>query len=250
MGSGSYGGGGGGAASRGGGGGGFFGGARGYHFDGGIAVAGVTSQNKIEKGARECLTRLSRNSKDYLVSQFCSPMIRGIFEHLLLLPAPIFQSRTWDNFAKRYGVGNGPGCLVEWADRVATKVEGEEPNAKVRETARVSLDDFLVTALDNDFDIYLQGNGEAIVSQLNPEIFKSASGYFIGKLVWRVLEREGERLPESEEVQLQEVAQRIADRLVEQFEHKFYARDQVTHRDIFRVFGENQEWLVQELRKK
>ena len=111
------------------------------------------------------------------------------------------------------------------------------------------LEDFLLKALGNDIDSYLSADGATIVEKLDESIFKSASGYFLGALVWRVLERDAETLPHDNEALLRDVSQKLADRIVYEFEQKFKNVEQVTHRQIFRVFQENPDWLIGELRR-
>jgi hypothetical protein len=268
MGSGSYGGGGGGGGggsgagggSSGSGGGGSSSGAggrngnraivkmRGYSFRSGRPTSAEVSAAKARDAVRSAFAKLSRDARKYVLAQFCSPMVRRVFEQVFLLAAPVFQDRRWDLVADHFNVGRGRGCLREWVEHVIGEAAAEEPSLKVRETIRMCLEDFLVTALGNDIDTYLSGDGNAVVQRLDKKVFDSASGYFLGALIWRVLEREIERLPETSEAQLRNASQRLADQIVGEFEHKFKS-GQVTHRQIFRVLQDNQEWLVEELRK-
>jgi len=248
MGSGSFGGGGGGGGGGSSGGGGGGGGMRGYSFHGGRGETAASSETKARRTVRDTFAKLSRDSKNYLAGQFCSPMVRRVFEQLFLLPSPVFRDQRWELVARQMGTGSGPGCLHEWVEKVVAEAAGEEPNPKVRETARMCLEDFLITSLDDDIDVYLSGDGQAVVKKLKEDVFKSTSGYFLGALVWRVLEREVETLPQDSEIQLRRASQVVADHLVREFESKFKT-GQITHRQIFRVFQENPEWLIGELRK-
>lgn len=248
MGSGSYGGGGGGTA-YGGGGGGFGGGLRGYRFNGRLPVLTSGSDKKTFNAAKRCFRKLSQNSRPYLLHQFCSPMLRDIFEQVLLIPAPVVRGGSWDFMRERYGVANGRGCLREWAEVIANNSEGKEPLSKVRETARICVEDFLVKAVGDDIDIYMNGDSSTVLASLRAEVFDRASNYFLGALIWRLLEREAESLPLEDEAEVRNVAQKIADGIVDSFEHKFYAKNQVTHRDIFRIFSEKPDWLLEQLRK-
>ena len=230
------------------GGGGGGGGTRGYSFRRGKGKTSASSETRAQQTVRNSLAKLARDSKNYLVGQFCSPMVKRVFEQLFLLPSPVFRDRRWELVARQFGTSSGPGCLHEWVEKLVAEAASEEPNPKIRETARMCLEDFLITALDDDIDVYLSGDGDAVVKKLSEDRFKSTSGYFLGALIWRVLEREVETLPQDKELQLRQTSQVLADRLVHEFERKFKTGP-VTHRQIFRVFQENPDWLIGELRR-
>lgn len=260
MGSGSYGGGGGGSGGGSGGGIGAGGtgrnggragavvGMRGYSFRDGRTTAIETSGARAQEAVRNAFAKLSRDSQKYLLAQFCSPMLRQVFEQVFLLPAPVFRDRRWDLVARQFTIGSGRGCLREWVEHVIAEAAGSEPNPRVRETIRMCLEDFLVTALGNDIDAYLSGDGSSVVRKLDERVFKSTSGHFLGALLWRVLERELERLPETSETQLRQASQKLADKVVGEFERRFKT-GQVTHRQLFRVLQDNRDWLLEELRR-
>jgi hypothetical protein len=233
MGSGSYGGGGGG-------GGGWSGGGGGYSFSGGAVVTKGVSTQKVQTVAFETLCKLP---KDYLRKQFGSPLVESVYEQLFELTVHVHLNRTWKGVAERYGVDDGPGCLLRWVEAVMAKFEHLEPNVKVRETALSCLEDFLITALGHDIDAFFAGTGDVVMAKLDEKIFKSTAGYFLGLMIWRILEREREATPEAVEVQLKEIAQQKADHIVANFEREYYAKDQVTRRQLFTVIRNNPDWF-------
>jgi hypothetical protein len=220
---------------------------RGFLFRDGRARVAAVSQNKAADAVRKAFAHLSRNAKQYVLAQFCSPIVRTVFEQIFLLAPSIFQDRRWDLIARQFNVSSGAGCLQRLVERIVVDAAAQEPNVKVRETIRMVLEDFLITALGNNIDLYVSGDGEAVVKAMDEKVFKSASGYFLGALIWRVLERETESLPAYSTSQLRLAAQESADRIVAKFETRFKV-GQVTHRQLFRIFQDNSEWLLEELR--
>jgi hypothetical protein len=187
-------------------------------------------------------------NRDYLTAQFCSPLIRAVYEEIFRLSVEAFQNHTWKGLARDYGVSDGPGCLAEWVQEVLRRHNAEEPNEKVREVASVCLEDFVMKALGDNPDLYLSASAEEVLATLDRKVFESTSGHFLGTLIWRVVEREGERLPPAFETRVSEGATQIADRIVKSFEENFYAKDQVTHRDLLRIVSENFSWFLKGLR--
>lgn len=92
------------------------------------------------------------------------------------------------------------------------------------------------------------------MAKLNQKFFKSTSAHFLGILIWRLLERQGESMTDEVQMQLQDVTQERADRIIRSFEKKFLHskfrdREQVTYRDLFLIVQENMPWFVEELRR-
>ena len=235
MGSGSYGGGGGGGGGWAGGGGG-----GGYTFKGGEVVTRAASARAIETAAFETLCKLP---KEYFQKQFGSPLIEEAYKKLFDLSVQIFVNHDWAGVARRYGVDDGPGCLVRWVEAVVTESEQAEPDVRVRETALGCLEDFLVVALNYDIDVFYSGTASEVMAKIDEKVFKSTSGYFLGHLIWRILERERNATPEAVEFQIKEVAQKTADRIIADFEAKYYAKDQVTHQQLFSVIRSHPDWF-------
>jgi hypothetical protein len=247
MGSGSYGGGGGGGSGSGGSGGGGGGGEsqRGYKFKDQELVSQAQSAGAIAASIAQIFGSLSRDAKSYEIKQFCSPLIVNVFEALFRFPIAM-QDRSWKIAGDLFNVDDRPGCLVRWVDKLIASIP--EPDRRIRETARVCLEDFLVTALRNDTDLYFQGSGAQIISALDPNVFKRTANRFLGWLIFRVLERERERVPAVKEAALRQAGQNLADSVVGAFEQKFHGKNQVTYRQLFRVFSENSDWLRERLR--
>jgi hypothetical protein len=192
---------------------------------------------------------LKRIPREYLEMQFCNQLVRSAYEQLFRLSVEIFQNKSWAGVAKYYGVAEGAECLRRWSSAVIAKYQAEEQNRKAQEVARVCLDDFLMLALDNDYDLFLSGSCNEVLRALNRKIFDSTSGYFLGLMIWRIVEREREGHPERIETYLRKSSQRRADKIIRSFEYKFKDRNQTTYRHLFRVICENFDWFLGELRR-
>lgn len=217
----------------------------GIHFNNGVLIIDDFTASDIENDVRNIIAALP---KEYVEKQFCNPMIRAVYEQLFNLHVEVFQNRSWEGVAKRYGVPDGPGCLRRWSRAVISQYQTVETNRKAQEVARICMDDFLMLSLNNDVDLFISGSSEEVLKKLRQKVFDSTSGCFLGLMIWRIVERERERLSESKETQLREAAQKRADYVVRRFENKFYAKEQITHRDLFRVICENLDWFMEELR--
>ena len=244
MGSGSYGGGGGGGGGTGGTGGNAAG--PGYRFKAGKLFSRKKARSTLEKEVHQTIRKLP---KEYLMNYFASSLLRGVYEQLFQLSVEIFQNKSWKGVAKNYGVGSGEGCLTDWVDAVVKTFQTSEPNQKVRETVRICLEDFLTRALGNDPDLLLYGSSADVLKKLDQKTFNSTSAFFLGNVIWRLIERERESEPTEVEHNLWGVAEDKANQIVDSFSRKFRGKEQTTYRDLFKIIQQNNDWFLQELRK-
>jgi len=235
MGTGTFGGGGGGGGS----GGGF------ARLGGGSLLAAPPSVDELRDHMASALAGVNRS---YLEAQFCSPLLRAVFEELFRLSVEVFQNHSWEGVARDFGISDGPGCLAEWVAAVLARHGAEETNEKIRQVALICLEDFAIKALGDDPDLYLSAPAPEVLARLDRKVFDSTSAHFLATLIWRILEREDEALPAALETRVSEVATQVADRVVAGFEAKFYGKGQTTHRDFFRIACENFPWFLKELR--
>jgi hypothetical protein len=240
MGSGSFGGSGSGGSGGGGG-----SGVGGYRSEGGKMVSSAPSLSKVEKEVTKIRGKLP---KDYVLRMFCSPMIRAVYEFLFEVAVHVFQNRSWKGLDDRFGVPVGPG-MSRWITAVLANYDAGEGDQKVIANARLALEDFFLAALNNDTDLFNSGTAERILSALDKKIFESTSGYFLGFLLWRVIDGELEAPAATTEHHLLTITQKLADRIIHSFESKFYAKGQTTYRDLFEIVQENPEWFCDLLRK-
>ena len=188
-------------------------GGGGYRFEGGKFKGAAKPRDEVLEKVRKVLQRIDRS---YLESHLTSPLLRSAYEQLFRLRIEIVQSRSWDGLANE--VGSGPGCLAAWVEQLMDAAEEHDP--QVRDLVRMCVEDFLITALGDDPMTYLQGDGRAIVQAADPNVFERTSNHFLGKLIWRLLERESQALTDEEIVGLRVVAQDLADRTIAAFERQ------------------------------
>jgi hypothetical protein len=245
MGTGSFGGFGGGGGS---GTGGFRSGAGGYVSRNGAIKAATIAREQMRAEVRAVLKAMPR---EYVVRYCASPFTQAAFEEMFWLRVELQENQRWDNLHERFGIDGGPGCLFRFAGAIYRIFAPSEPDQRVRESASTSLEDFLLRLVRDDIDVFLHGDAKAVLENLDPAVFKTTSGHFLMFLFWRMLERESERLPPESELQLRDIAQEIADRVIGKFEVRHLGkpygdRAQTTYRDLLRVLA-NEEWFRMEL---
>jgi hypothetical protein len=247
MGTGSAGGGGGGSGGGGGGGGSRARGLVSYSFQDGIASGTEITQHDIRQEISNLLRE--RASAVFLKKQFSSALVAGIYRHLMDLALARAADDPLDHLARSLQVDPGPGFLVRLADAIVSADAGTESDQRIRETARVCLDDFLVLATGNDLDIYTSATQQQVRQHLDRAVLESTLGHFLASLIVRVAERqEIERLSASAQVQLQDDAQRRADHAIARYQQRFSAGDQpARYRDFFEHAQADPDWLLREI---
>jgi hypothetical protein len=210
----------------------------------------LVSKAKITSEVERVLGHLS---KDYLALQFGSAIAERVYEQLFNLNVNIFQNKSWNGVQEKYGIAGGAGCLHNWADAIIEQAGVEEPDSKIRDTVRDTLEGFLLQALEYDDDLYYSGTSDQIIRKLSQKVFSNTSAYFLGIMIWRMMERQGEALRPDVQSQLQDNAQDKADSIVRWFDNnfhnKFYGEKLITHQDLFLIIQENMPSFIKELKK-
>lgn len=245
-------GGGGGSGSGGGGVGGGSATSGGYRFekdkDGRKRIVGITVEEKTVQASIH--RKLRKIPTTYLKKQFGSPLARHIFKELCTFSEWIDMESPCTNLADEYRIEDGPGFLVQWVGALMTMFQHEELNSKMRATARMAAEDFLIRALNDDLDLYVLGACADVLPKLDRRIFARTSRYFLGNMIWRVIEREYERQPRNVQQQMQEECLELAKEIVEVFEERFVKEGKATDCDLFDVIEQQMDWFVQALREK
>ena len=242
MGTGSFGGGGGG------GGGGLGSGGLGPSFQSSDGKPVSVAPN-LDVVSAEVTSVFKKLNKDYIAKQFGSDLIRSIFEELFVFGEAVKSANPCAALKAKYGVSQGEGFLQNWVSLVMKKYSAAEPNVKVRDVARMTIDGFLTKAIGDDEDLYLDGTCQEVVAKIDRNIFHSTSGHFLGLMIWRVVEREYERQQPRVQVRFEEAAQKLANGVIEAFKGRFVDPKNAEYKDFFRVVQENPDWFVQELKK-
>ncbi|GAA3077405.1 hypothetical protein GCM10017600_07790 [Streptosporangium carneum] len=241
MGTGSLGGGG--SGGSGGGGGSGRAGLVSYRFCGGSMSNAKISQNDIRKEISDLLSR--RASAAFLKKQFTSPIVANIYKHLMNLALARTTADPLDRLTEGLQVDSTPGFLVRLANEIVSADASSEPDRRVRETARVCLEDFLILATGNDLDLYTSGTRQEAAQRLKSSVLENTLGNFLASLIVRVVEREEiERLSAEAVLQLQEDAQRRANMAIDSFKSKFPA---YKYRDFFKYVQQEPAWLLREI---
>jgi hypothetical protein len=136
-------------------------------------------KSKVEKEVQRVISHLP---KEYLAKQFGSPMARATYEQLFNLNVNVFQNKSWGGIKDRYGIVGDGGCLRNWAAAVNVRHEMEEPDFKVREMVRDTLETFLLRA-SNDPNLYFKGPSDQIIAKLNQKVFDRTSNNFLGIMI-------------------------------------------------------------------
>lgn len=214
---------------------------------GGGGAGGAAGQ--AQDTLRNALKKQLQFGNPYVTRQFCSPLTDAVYRTLFDLSVIFFINRDWTPIEKKFGVGPGPGCLNALARVIVERAAVNEPDKRVRQVVQLVLDDFFVRALRGDLSTYIGGNAEAVFARLDPKVFKSTSGYFLGFLLLEMIRKAVER-PSSELGDgLREVAQKVADDVVEAFRRTYFQENVVLYNDLFKVACENRDWFFGELRK-
>jgi hypothetical protein len=254
MGTGSYGGGGSGGGGSGGGGGGggratWGGGSwKGYVYNKGKLV--VLKLNK--KGVRKRVKyKLNKISNQYLDNQFGSKLTLTAYQELFTFKRIALSISPCEELRLIYEIDTGPGFLIRWINFVVDSCSSEEHNTKIRDTVQITLEDFFITALGDDtnaINLFLVGDCPDILAKIDKEIFEHIAGFFLSKMIWRVLEREIEAQPDKVQNLYREISEDIADEIIKSFEVN-YKSGKISYSDLFRIIQQNLDWFRRELRK-
>ena len=149
---------------------------------------------------------------------------------------------------RAYNVPDGPGCLAELASAVIAKHATEGIEA-YREVAGSAVLDVLLAAVGDDDDLFLEGDAVAVLAKIDPRVFSTLSGHFIGSVMHRALLRELPPLDEREAPVLRDAAQERADFIIDRLEDKFKGT-QALHRQMLKLAAENEDWFEAKLRQE
>ncbi len=242
MGTGSFGGGGGGSSGIGG----SSSGIGGYYFKDGKPIFVSIDSATAKKEIRLLLCKIP---KDYLEKLFTSPLVRSFYEELFSFSQCTYLKEPCKALATEFKIKEGLNFLIRWVGSIMDKYQKLELNAKFRDIAQICIADILMKALGDDLELYFSGTCAQVLAKIDRRIFKSTSGYFLGNMIWRMLERESERQQLNVRIQIQKESQILADRIIHSFEERFIKSREAHYRDFFCVIKQNFRWFIQELRK-
>lgn len=169
-------------------------------------VSSTVDSDRLDFDVRHILA--SRVRREYFRRQLCSATLEVSFK----LGIELCEDTC--AVAERFEVPDGPGVLPAVVEAVAAEGRAVEPDQRLRDVARNVLEDFLMLAVGDDLDVYLTGDCRQVQAALRDEIAEQAPAQYLGRLLWRLLEREIERLPEDRTERLIELTSQIANELL------------------------------------
>ena len=212
--------------------------------------SGVESSNFTE-AFKNTIQKLKSHSGDYLQRQVTNPMLNKLYKSLFKLNVEIYHNHSWDGIEKIWDVEGDSGCMRNWVQKVLETVKGEEQNEKFSGTARMVFENFIIKALDDDYDAYFSGDSKSIMAKLDQKVFKQTSNNFLGFLLKEVIRREKE-LSKAAGKEVDRQAQEQADKIIRSFENEhLHAKDadkQITHEEFFDVISKDFRWFKKKLR--
>jgi hypothetical protein len=218
-----------------------------YNFPaGGGYLSPVISANDVRLIIQKTISGMS---KDYIKLMFGSRIARSIFEEVFQFNDCLNTNNPLETVLKLYAIPDGPGYLVRWIYRIMEQYKSQEPVEKVRRTVKVCLDDFFIRALNDDIQLFSNGTLKDVLKNIDSGVFKSTSGYFLGFFVWNLLLREFGNLAEEIQSTLHLQAQKLADKIILDFEQNYLAKNGNHYRDLFRIIQEEPDWFRKELRQ-
>jgi hypothetical protein len=192
---------------------------------------------------------LRKIPRPYLQRQFGNPVIRRFYKDLCTFPEWLDVDDPCQALSEEYGIDDGEGFLVRWVSALMDAYAAEETNVKMRETARMSAEDFLIRALGDNLDLYVKGTCAEVLPELDRRIFDKASESFLGYMILRVLEREYERQPLQLQEQMKQDCDRLADQIVDDFETRYLEQVGLSRCDLFDTVAGKMDWFVKKLRE-
>lgn len=219
--------------------------------DGNISDAG--KQKKVNNDSTILFNKISGQLQ--FLNQFSSPILNHAYKALFDLSFDLFQRKSWDKIQEKYGIDAGAGCLRRWVTSVLDEHKEDTPDN--RKLAKIVLDSFLIKALKNNFDTYLEGDANTILKAANRKIFDSTSSNFLGLVLGQSLKGQIHGINVKNEDFIQTSATLQANKIIYHFEKQFKDKpyksvgiDQVSYHNLFDVFSQEKEWLKKEFKTK
>jgi hypothetical protein len=159
-----------------------------------------------------------RFPKEYIDGQFGNPLIAAAYDELLSLSRHMASDDPIGSLSKAYDIpADEPGFLHQWVSQIFVRHEAAEPNAKFRETARASVEDFLIDAVKDDIDTYLRGTGSEVAKKIEREKLEPDNSLvaLLSVLIWHIIEREYGRQPQEVIDAVKEEATIMATRIAD-----------------------------------
>ena len=212
---------------------------------GGRLQSDLPSRDVLEPQVRAIFRSLPR---EYVLAYLKSPLVQSLYKALFRLNVALRQNHSWDYVEHTYGITPERGCLQRLAGALLSQHGVVEPNEKVRQTAAVCLNEFLVRAVGNDTNLLLRGTAREVISGLSGAAFDSTSAIFLTTLLTGILSRERERIPKASEFKLKSICEGMANRIVANYAAERRERGEVRYRELLEVVANAPDVFIRGMR--
>lgn len=206
---------------------------------------------RLRKAAQASFEKVSSDKEFF--SHFASPGVSTAYKAIFQLKFEALERGQWSSIAQMFNVDAGPGCLKRWVNAVLQT--STFANEQHRNFTKILLDSFLIRALDDKFDVFLNGDAAAVLKNLKRKTFDSISGNFLGIMLNESIKGQVPGLGVGDGEVVQGLAFEKADTIIESFEHEYRHKSlgevkQVTYEDLFYVIAKEKAWFMKKVRKK
>jgi hypothetical protein len=199
------------------------------------------------------LADMQKSSLAYFERQFRGPLARKVYEGLFAFADCLKAPNAAQALLERLNLADGPALLPRFADTLCPESDPSERDERVTDTVRRCLDDFLLTAVNNNLIAFSTGDLQAVRNALADEMFRRRSGHFLGRLIWQVAIRDIVERTQTEEAsqQIKTASFALGDRIIAAAEQNLFGKDKQPpqHRQLFDVLSEHWDWFRQEVRQ-
>ncbi|HVI44504.1 MAG TPA: hypothetical protein VM802_06530 [Chitinophaga sp.] len=209
-------------------------------------------QTEVEKDSIIIRSKIARKAD--FEEQVSNPLLSHVYKSLFALSGAAFLNKDLHNFFSAAAITEGPGCMKKWVEKVMQR--DLQVNESSKSLIRMSLENFVLKALDNDIRAYFNGDAQMILGKLNQKVFKSTSGYFLGEVIKQLTQKQIAGIDKSGEGIVGMAAQKQADKIVGHFQRQFMGSmhpaangKQITYENLFDIIAYEKDWFKKEFIK-
>ncbi|KAB2903603.1 MAG: hypothetical protein F9K27_12400 [Anaerolineae bacterium] len=218
----------------------------GSHWENGAPVQNKRDLSTVKQNVVGTLLHMKSNQRAYFVSMFTAPLVQGAFEGLFELNHISrnvqidLTSGALAEFSQKYNILlETPGFLRLWVKSIIARFTITD--IRIQSAVSETLDEFVLSALGNDIELYLNGTASEVLSKMDRKMFESASAYFLKYYMSRIIRRELAR-PAPEIAQyISEACEIVANELVDKYK-SLYPND--GYSKLFTKIAETPDWFL------
>jgi hypothetical protein len=217
-----------------------------YIFRNRRTVSKEVKNSKIKKELHLEFRKLGK-SREYLLQFFLSPLAEKVYLTMHDFYRRVTSGDPESAPPKFYGISSHAGFIPQLVEYILVDGSKLEPNVKVREVVRMTVEDFLLTAIGNDPELYVDGSYDQVMTKLDLDFFRYTSNNFLGSLIWHILAREIERMQPASENKVREQCRQLGEKIAIQFNLDFLGDSGKGYERLFGLLREKPEWILKEL---